>query len=151
MPTRYALRVIKGGFAPADNYTAEQLRPNVKIGDVVFAEIKHPRNYKFWRLAHQLGTLIKQNIEQFKHLNAHDVLKRIQLEGDIACDIIILNMPGIGLVKHRVAKSLAFDKMEEPEFKKVYGSFCKYIAENYWPDMEPEQIERMVEVMPDEI
>lgn len=44
---RHMLRVIKGGFAPADNYTADALRARgYRIGDIVF--IKTQRESVEW-------------------------------------------------------------------------------------------------------
>lgn len=88
-PERFALRVVKGGFLPADGTTLARLRArNYAIGDLVFAEFKRPRSPGFHRLAHALGTLFVQNIEAFEGLDAHSCLKRLQLESGVGCDEI---------------------------------------------------------------
>lgn len=86
-PERFALRVVHGGFKPADVTTQSRLRGRAyDVGDLVFAEFKKPRNPGFHRLAHALGVLFVQNIEAFEHLDAHTALKRLQLESGVGCD-----------------------------------------------------------------
>lgn len=49
-PEKVYLRVIQGGFVPADNFAETQLRnKKFKVGDVVGAEIRKLRNVKFNR------------------------------------------------------------------------------------------------------
>lgn len=86
-PERFALRVRKGGFEVADASTAMRLKAkNYHVGDLVFAEIKKPRNPLFHRLVHRFGTLLAQNLDEFHGVDAHTVLKRLQIEGGIGCD-----------------------------------------------------------------
>lgn len=90
-PERFALRVVKGGFQPADATTQSRLRTrNYGIGDLVFAELKRPRNPGFHRLAHALGKLFVENIEAFENLDPHTCLKRLQLESGIGCDEVMV-------------------------------------------------------------
>lgn len=90
-PERFALRVVKGGFQPADATTQIRLRGrNYQVGELVFAEFKRPRNPGFHRLAHALGVLFVENIEALEHLDAHSCLKRLQLESGIGCDEIMV-------------------------------------------------------------
>jgi hypothetical protein len=140
---RYALRVIKGGYAPADSSTAALLRGGHRVGDLVFVEFTKPRNPKFHRLAHQLGGMLAENLEAFENTGWHQVLKRLQIEGDIGCDHIALNFPGIGPVEYRQARSLSYESMDEGEFKAVIAAMCQYVAKAYWPSCTPEQVEAM--------
>lgn len=85
-PERFALSVVKGGFQPADASTQARLRArNYHLGELVFAEFKRPRNPGFHRLAHALGTLFVEHIDDFANLNSHDCLKRLQLEAGVGC------------------------------------------------------------------
>lgn len=143
---RHALRVIKGGYAPADCSTASTLRQSHRVGDLVFAEFKKPRNPGFHRLAHQLGSMLAENLDVFENLVAHQVLKRLQIEGDIGCEHLALNFPGIGPVEYRQARSLSFESMGEDEFHKVISDMCRYVAKTYWPSCTPEEIERMASI-----
>lgn len=146
-PERIALRVDKGCLVPADGISQQRLRAKkYKLGDIIFAEIRKPRNPKFHRLAHQLGTVISENIQAFEGLGPHDVLKRIQREGNIACEELIAEIPGLGEIKIRNPASLAFESMEEGEFRQVIAAMCQHISAKYWPTISPEQIELMASV-----
>lgn len=148
---RVMLRVIKGGLIPADPWAASELRQKgYKVGDVLGADLSKLRNPKFNGLVHRIGQLCVRNIEEFKYSDAHDVLKRLQLEANIACDEVAIRLPGYGMAFHRVPRSLSFDSMDEGVFHQTAKAFCSYIAETYWPDMDPEQIEEMAESFVDE-
>lgn len=143
---RYALRVIRGGYAPADCSAAADLRKTHRIGDLVFAEFTKPRNPGFHRLAHQLGSLLAENIESFAGIGSHDVLKRLQIEANVGCDEIGLNFPGIGPCSYRIPRSLSFESMDEGEFKEVIKAMCSYVSAKYWPTVSAEKIEAMADV-----
>jgi len=140
---RHALRVIKGGYAPADSFSAAALRKSHRVGDLVFAEFTNPRNSGFHRLAHQLGVLLAGNIEAFAGLDSHAVLKRLQIEGNVGCDEIALNFPGVGPCSYRVPRSLSYESMDQDEFHAVIAAMCAYVAKTYWPSMDAERIEAM--------
>src|SRR5690606_6744343 len=90
-PERFAMRVVKGAFQPADATTHARLAARgYRMNDLVFAEFKRPRNPGFHRLAHALGTLFVENIEALDHLDAHSCLKRLQLEADVGCEEIMV-------------------------------------------------------------
>lgn len=141
---RHALRVIKGGFAPADGGTANRLREKgVRIGDLVFVEMKKPRNPKFHRLVHAFGEILVQNIEAFEALNSHSVLKRLQIEAGVGCDEMAVIFPGIGPCTYRIPRSLSFESMDEGEFSEVFEGFCRHVCKAYWPSMTPEAVEEL--------
>lgn len=145
---RLLLRVAKGCLEPADGFTAARLRARgYRVGDQVLAELTKPRNPKFHRLVHQFGQVLVDNVEAFAHLDGHQVLKRLQIEGDIACDQVPLVIPGVGPVTYRVPRSLSFESMDDGEFSEVFREFSRYVAKHYWPDMTPEQIENMAGLM----
>lgn len=149
-PKTYLLEVRKGAFVPADGYTERILREKgYQIGDKVLATLKKPRNPGFHRFAHRFGQMIALNIEAFSGLDAHDVLKRIQIEANIACNEIPVVIPVIGEFKYRVPESLSFENMDETEFRGVIRQMSMYIARAYWPECTPEQIENMAEAMPE--
>ena len=151
-PQRHALRVIKGGFAPADCSAATGLRAKgYRIGDLVFAQITKPRNPLFHRLVHRFGTLVANNIDAFTGRDSHDVLKRLQVEGDIGCDHVGLNFPGIGPCVYRIPRSLSFESMGDGEFSQIYTAFAQYVSDTYWPSLTAKQIQEMTAAMPEEI
>ncbi|MFC4729492.1 hypothetical protein [Coralloluteibacterium thermophilus] len=143
-PERFALRVVKGGFKVADTFTRGRLRDRgLRSGDLVFAELRKPRNHGFHRLAHQLGALVAENIAAFEGMDPHAVLKRLQIEANVGCDEVALQFPGVGPCVYRVPRSLSFESMEQGEFQEVVAGLCRYIAKTYWPSLSPEAIERM--------
>lgn len=152
-PERFALRVTKGAFVPADNTTVGRLRSrNYRNGDLIFAEFKKPRNPGFHRLAHQLGTLCAENLDAFDGWESHAVLKRLQIESNVGCDEMVCLLPdSMGTYLHRSARSLSYESMDEGEFHEVMRGLCKHIAKRYWKDVEPAAIERMAGCMVDPV
>ena len=149
-PERLLLSVAKGALVPADGYTAARLRARgFKVGDEVLAVLTKPRNPKFHRLVHQFGQVLVDNIEAFENLDGHRVLKRLQVEGGIACDEMAMNIPNVGPVFYKLPRSLSFESMDESEFHETFREFSRYVAARYWPGMKPEQIEQMAGFMPD--
>lgn len=147
-PDRFALRVRKGGFDVADTTTAARLRQrSYAVGDLVFVEIRKPRNPKFHRLAHQLGLLCAENLDAFEGMDGHAVLKRLQIESGIGCDEMAIRAPGLGMLMHRIPRSLSFESMDESEFHGVMRGLCRHIAATYWPSCTAEQVEQMAGCM----
>lgn len=146
---RIALRVAKGALVPADPFAAERLRQRgYHLGDELSAELRKARNPKFNRMVHQLGQLLIQNVEAFAlYTDAHAVLKRLQIEGDIACDHVAILVPNLGMVEQRIPLSLSFEAMDEGQFQEVYAAFCRHITKTYWPDLDPSRIEEMASLM----
>lgn len=92
-PEKIHLRVIKGGLVPADQYAESLLRnKKFKIGDVVGAEIRKLRNVKFNRLVHRIGQLCVKNLDQFKNMDPHAAIKRLQLESNAGCEEITISL-----------------------------------------------------------
>ena len=151
-PERFALRVRKGGFDVADASTLMRLRAKrYNIGDLIFAEIKRPRNPLFHRLVHRFGTLVATNIEAFNDVDPHSVLKRLQIEGNIGCDEVGLNFPGVGPCTYRIPRSLSFESMDEGEFSELFLSFARHISRQYWPSVTPQAIIEMARSMPEDV
>ena len=148
-PEKLPFIIKKGCLEPADGYTVKRLRERgYNIGDTLMAILTKPRNPKFHRLAHQLGTLCVQNIKGFENLSEHNALKRLQWESGAGCDEIGAIIPNVGLTQIRIPKSLSYESMDEGEFKETIVAICRYIADHYWPDMKPDQVERLAEIMP---
>lgn len=143
------LRITPDGrFEPADDLTRQMLRERgLHIGDVVSADITMPRSYRQWMRAHKLGQLIAENIEDFQGVKAHQVLKRLQLEGNIGCESIAYRIPEYGMVEQRIPKTLNFADMDETEFQEIYGQMCQLIINRYWNDLSQQQIETMANLV----
>lgn len=146
---RIALRVVKGALVPADDFAAERLRQRgYHVGDELSAELRKARNPKFNRLVHQLGQLLIANVEAFAHYtDAHAVLKRLQIEADIACDHVAILVPNLGMVEQRIPLSLSFETMDEGQFQQVHAAFCRHIAKTYWPSLTEQQVADMASLM----
>jgi hypothetical protein len=147
-PEKIMLRVDKGALVPADQFASKLLRERkYAIGDIVSAVITKPRNPGFWRLAHQLGTLVVENIEGFEGMDSHKAIKRLQREAMIECDEFVFNVPGCGMVTQYIPRSLSFESMSDELFHEVYQGICRWIVKTYWKDETPENIERMAGLM----
>lgn len=155
-PQRIMFRVLKarmvdpeaGVLVPVDAAARVMMRDKgYRMGDEILAELRKPRNPKFWRLGHALGALLIQNVEEFSHYNnAHAVLKRLQLESGVACDSIAMRGE-FGILEHRVPLSLAFADMDEGTWRETYKGLCKHIRKRYWPTMTDEEVTKAAEEM----
>lgn len=137
-------RVAKGSLIPADSYAITRLKArNYRLGDVVSVVISKPRNGAFNRLIHKLGQIVAANIEEFEGLDAHQCIKRLQIEANAGCDEVMANIPGVGKCLCRIPRSLSYESMDEIEYQAVAKKICHHIANVYWTKSTPEQIERM--------
>lgn len=152
-PERLLLTVAKGALVPADGYTAKRLRERgYRVGDALLADLRKPRHPGFHRLAHRLGQLIAENIDEFSGLDGHSVLKRLQIEANVACDEVPLFLDLLGQkvkIAHRVPRSLSWASMDEGEFRETMRALSNYVALTYWPGLTAEQIEDMASAMPE--
>ncbi|HUV69440.1 MAG TPA: hypothetical protein VMW15_07240 [Terracidiphilus sp.] len=145
---RIYFRVSKGALIPADPYAASVLRERgYHMNDLLAADLMKPRNPKFNRLVHQLGQLVVSNIDAFAGLDAHTAIKRLQIEGKVACDEIGILIPNYGTVIQLIPRSLSYQSMDEGEYQAAARGISRTIAERYWPDTTPEAIERMADCM----
>lgn len=144
-------RYRQGMLEPADSYARSRLAAReYKDGDVLKADLRKPRSAKFNRLVHRIGQLVAANIEGFEGLDSHVCVKRLQLEGRIACEEIGIMIPGYGMVVQYIPRSLSFEAMDESEYREAARNICRWIAKIYWGGMTAEQIEQMAENFVDE-
>lgn len=150
-PEKIALRVGKGRLEPADGLAAARLRAKgYHVGDIVFATLTKPRNPGYHRLAHALGQMVADNIDEFAGMDPHAVLKRLQMECGVGCEEIAYKVHGMTVVQ-RVPLSLSFESMEEDEFRAVFAGICRHLAATYWPTLTADEIAGMIELMPTEV
>jgi len=147
-PQRFALRIMRindtGCLVPADGITQARMRERgYATGDLVFAEIKKPRNPKFHRLMHALGGLATESLDEFSGMGAHAVLKRLQLEAGVGCEEVAYKIDG-ELIVQRIPLSLSFESMDEGEFHEVAGAIAHRLT-HYWPDCTADEIWGMAE------
>lgn len=90
------MRLMKGAMVPADLSAVQQFRRrNIKVGDVVLVDIHKLRNPKFHRLVHRLGQLCVDQLDEFRNVDAHGAIKKIQLEADIHCRTMVVRADGL--------------------------------------------------------
>ena len=147
---RLAFRVTPAGLEIADTFSAARFRAKgLNVGDLVFAEIRKPRNPGYHRLAHALGQIVADNIESFEGMSAHDTIKRAQLESGLGCEEIAYRVNGMSVIQ-RIPMSLSFESMDQSEFESVFMGICRHIAKAYWPSATADEIAAMADVMPEE-
>ncbi len=148
-----------GAFVPVheiDRRLAKQR--GYRVGQEYRLEIKESRNPAFHRLAHAIGHLLVDNVEAFRDLDAHAALKQIQLDSGICCEMVEMDatpvvaalldaaeavlgkgarkvlaavLPEIRTIPVKHAQSLAFDSMEEADFRLFFDGITAWIGEHY--------------------
>ena len=46
-----------------------------------------------------------------------------------------------------IPRSLSFESLDEAEFKQAAIGICRTISDRYWPDLSPEKIQEMAEII----
>lgn len=138
-------------MVPAGAADATTLRERgIKTGQQLRADITLPRNYAFHKLGHRLADLARENLPGFEGLDAHEAFKRLQRESEVECDVTLTEIPGVGTLRSVQPRSMAFDRMDQGAFYQMVRGIAEYIAREYWPQCSPEEIEQMIELMPEE-
>jgi hypothetical protein len=91
--------------------------------------------------------MIADNIEDFRGLDAHSVLKRIQVESGVGCEPMSIRIQGRMIVV-QIPQSMSFESMDQGRFSELYKGLCDHVATVYWPELDAEQIEEMAAMMP---
>ena len=152
MNEKILLKVAKGSLEPADGLAQARLRERgYRVGDILSVALTKPRNPAYHRYAHQLGKLLIENLDEFRSMNPHDVLKRLQYESGIGCEEAGVQVPGVGLATVRWPKSLSFASMDQGEFEEVLFGLCQHVAEQYWTGLDAEGVAELAEAMPREV
>lgn len=149
MLLRLEVHAGRAGLFAADEFTRRRLKEKgFHVGDQLSAELRKARNPKFHRLVHALGQALIANTDDFaSYTDAHAVLKRLQIEANVGCDVTLIKAPGIGMLEHRTPHSIAFENMDEGEFQLIWKGLCDYVIKSYWSDMEVHQIEALEGLM----
>jgi len=146
-----AMKVGKGTLTPLDADAGQKLRAlGLGLGQTIHIVVRDKRSVAMHRYLHAIAKICADNISDLEGMDAHDVIKRVQIEGDICCKVIMARLiPGMPEIPIRMPESISFKNMEEEKFRKLVGRFCDHIAQKYWPDLDAETIEKMAGVMPD--
>lgn len=157
----------------ADNRLLRERK--LKTNDLIRGALHNPRNTKFHRLVHQLGTVVCQNLDGFEHLDSHAAIKKLQADSGVYCEprevsatpvvaailasarqlmgdgaarMLSAVLPEIETVTILVPQSLAYDCMDESDFRQFWEGICQHLVARYWPELNEEQITEMAELMP---
>jgi len=157
---RIEVREGRKCFVAADSYSAKKIgERGFHVGDLVASTLKKMNSPVLNRILHFIGVLCVDNLDSFSGIDAHTALKRLQIEGNIACDEVGIPVEvalqllreaverGDKMVMMRVPLSMSFETMDEGERHEMGLAFCRHISKHYWPDLSPEQIEAMAEGM----
>lgn len=150
----YARVQEDGDLRCEDEFSRASLRTKkIKRGMRVRIAVSKERDYGQWKKAHELGTCITQNIDEFEQFDlgngkydAHGALKHLQKLSGVECDDSIIDIPN-GKLTIREPRSLAFDEMEECRFQEAYAGFCAYLRSRWWADMDDAAIEQMASLV----
>lgn len=139
-----------GCMVPASKTDRAILREKgIRTGDRIRMPVRKPRNERFNRLVHGLGTLVANQIDGFAGMGAHEVLKRLQAYSGVMCEPVVYQVPGIGQLTRSEPRSLAFDELDEGDFQQFWRGICAYIVRTYWPTLDEHGIESMIDLMPE--
>jgi len=143
---------IGGVFIPCGEMAvAECKRRNFKPGQKLLISFHNLRSYGTHKHAHNVGKICIKHIDDFSnYYDPHDVLKRLQIEGNIACDQIGATDANGTKVMYLIPRSLKYEDMDETEFLQVINKFYQFISKKYWPSIKPEAIQEMAELFGDE-
>lgn len=114
-----------------------------KAGDVVSADPKKARNPRFWAKVHAFGQAVGDNIEAFSGKDAHEVIKALQLDGDIGCENIVVGTGDEAMI-YRIPVSLSFDSLDETEFQALWNQFTKHVVKKYYDNL-PESAREFID------
>lgn len=118
---------------PADTYTKGWALEQSE-DSLLWVTTHKPRSPKFHRAVHALCTVLSDNVDKFSGMQSHNVLKTLQLEAQLYCDAMALDVPGYGRVMHLIPQSISFDAMDEAEFRPFIDRLADHVRETYWPE-----------------
>ncbi|NTU49577.1 MAG: DUF1367 family protein [Desulfobulbaceae bacterium] len=145
--SKITLKVMQGSIVPADEESKAYINAHFRAGDYMLVEVKRARNVRFHRYAHALGKLLAENIETFSGMDGHSVIKTIQREAEIECEITRVILPGFSEMKAITPRSIAFESMGQDAFHSLMRRICDFVSATYWPTMNPEAIDNLVLMM----
>lgn len=161
------LKVIKGALIPASEADVETLRKfRLRVGHTVLAQIDRPRHPEGLRVLHGLAQAVSQNIAGFEHLSAHQVIKRLQAESGVGCelisvpvgDMLAMLLPEAAQIPDQTRmitayrpKSLSMSTMDDSEFQEIFDGLCRYLACRYWSTLTIDGVAQIARLMPDSV
>lgn len=130
-------------YSPLDRRMLNEM----KIGkdDVLVMDIFKERNRRFYGLWHKLAEFVAANVEEFNGLRQHDMLKKLQLDARVHCELADFVLEDGTVLRHWVPKSLNFFDTDETQAQEIWHAICGYVAGTYFPDWTREQVEEAAE------
>ncbi|WP_254898845.1 hypothetical protein [Stenotrophomonas sp. NA06056] len=150
---------LVGALVPADDVDGRLMRDRkLRIGRKIRAELKQPREEWQHRLIHKIWHLMVDNVEGWEQLDAHDAVKRLQLDADVCCETVEMDatpviaavldaceallgagarkvlagvLPEIRTLPVKRAESLSFDEMDQACFQELFDGLTEYIGRHY--------------------
>lgn len=120
---------LVGCLRPANEIDQRLLKERkFHMGREVRAELKQPREIWKHKLIHKIGQLVVDEVEEFRDLDSHEAIKRIQRASGVCCEEH--EIPGTGITI-REAQSLAFDEMDNAAFEHLFKGVTQYIGDKY--------------------
>lgn len=142
MSELFLRRGTDGGLWP-DDEESKAVIDAIPAGELLRAETTRPRNPRFHRLFFGLISLVFKNTTRYK---SPEVLREIVTIGAGHCDISIIKVDGQVFV-HHVARSIAWSKMEEDEFRQFWNRAVDYIIAEILPGAGRASLEHEVFLM----
>jgi hypothetical protein len=136
---------IAAFVASSDTDRAILRERNYRVNTKIRAELKQPRNERFNRLVHGLGSVLASNLDRFAGKQAHAAVKALQTEALVYCDVEVFDLPGLGQLTRHVPQSLSFDSMGEEVFQDFWRQCCAYLVATDWPTLTEERLTEMAE------
>lgn len=133
------INLIKGRnltLKPADA-ESEKYLTRIPFGESVVCKVRRPRNPGLHRKFFSLLTLVFENQEIYQDFTAfrHEIVmragyyqKHVHLTGQVSY----------------VAKSLAYDALDDVEFQELYDRCCAVILEHFMPGTTSKELEEAV-------
>src|SRR5688500_20027786 len=105
-------------------------------GDIVVMDLYKEPNYRFYRLWHQLAKYLVENHLSFEGMKTHPVVKRLQLEAGVHCEVEEQEIDLGSLGKHKVgvkrALSLNFFDTDETQAQEIWEAMIDHVLATYF-------------------
>lgn len=103
-------------------------------GDIIRGDMTKPRSITFNNAAHKIADFLIENMEQFESYEAHNLLKRMQVESDTECEHIYIHVDGVGMILSRQARSFSFDQMGQERYAAAVQKITEHVQRKYWQE-----------------
>jgi hypothetical protein len=121
---------------------------NFRNGDLVKMTVTKATDPHANRTLHALGKMCAENLDAFAGMEAHAVLKRLQVESGVHCEPISVRIQGSDeLAIANIPLSLSFDDTDDFEFRACAHGLAKYLVQRYWPQVSESWIEEELSKM----